>query len=247
MKIKKKNIYTGDPIYPDVTSAAGTDYPSEAPEFISRFEWVPCCLIFIFVKWFEEHYLSICPYVFLAIVLSVIVLMSFWPLYCLSLSLCLFGHCIVCHCPYVFFAIVLSVIVLMSFCPLYCLSLSLCLFGHCIVCRCPYVFLAIVLSVVVLMSFWPLYCLSLSLCLSGHCIVRHLICGFWLPFWYFQSFHCNIWQYSVKYRQWAEYSHDSNSFLYISYKTTPFGFCFLFSSKYHLEVNSCSILIFYNQ
>jgi hypothetical protein len=98
-------------------------------------------------------------------------------------------------------------------------------------------FLAIVLSVVVLMSFWPLYCLSLSLCLSGHCIVRHLICGFWLPFWYFQSFHCNIWQYSVKYRQWAEYSHDSNSFLYISYKTTPFGFCFLFSSKYHLEVN----------
>jgi hypothetical protein len=88
-------------------------------------------------------------------------------LYCLSflaivLSL-LFGRCIV-----------------YPFWPLYCLSflaivLSI-LFGHCIV-----------------SPFWPWYCLSfLAVVLShlfGHCIVYPFsIYGFWLSFWYYQTF-----------------------------------------------------------
>jgi hypothetical protein len=71
-------------------------------------------------------------------------LVSFWPLYCVSFT---FGHCIVCLLP---LAIALCVF---YFWPLYCVSFT---FGHCIVCLLP---LTIALCV---LYFWPLYCVSFT-------------------------------------------------------------------------------------
>jgi hypothetical protein len=82
----------------------------------------------------------VCP-LLLVIVLCVL---YFWPLYCVSFT---FGHCIVCP---LLLAIVLCVL---FFWPLYCVSFS---FGHCIVCP---LLLAIVLCVLYV---WPFYCMSFT-------------------------------------------------------------------------------------
>jgi hypothetical protein len=85
--------------------------------------------------------------VLLVIVMSVTHCYSFWPLWCLLLIVCPFGHCDVCYSLFVLLAIVMSVTHCLSFWPLWCLLLTVCPFGHCNVCYSLFVLLVIVMSV----------------------------------------------------------------------------------------------------
>ena len=154
-----------------VTSGAGTTYPLRAPEFYPGFQWGSCCSIFCYcVLLCISLFVHFVP-LLLAIVLFVLLSLSFWLLCCLSFCPSPFGYCVVCLFVLLLLAIVLFVFLSLSFWLLCCLSFCPSPFGYCVVCPFVPLLLTIVLFVLLSLSFWLLCCLSFCPSPFDYCVV----------------------------------------------------------------------------